>query len=63
MHRGFLLNYTALGILCIGFGMLGYHINTFYKGLVFITDYFQNTSLLTFVFSGIYINGIALLDM
>ena len=37
MNRGFLLGNSTLGIIGIGFGVLGYHVHTLNNGPVLIT--------------------------
>jgi hypothetical protein len=43
--------------------MLGYHIDTLYDDAVLLADNLENLSGLALIVAGIYVNGIAFLDL
>ena len=63
MDRSLLFNDTTLRMLCIRFGMLAYHIDALDNGTILIADHFKDLSGLSLVIPGIYIDGIAFLNV
>ena len=54
---------SALGVLGVGFGMFGHHIDTLDDDAVLVAKHLENLSGLAFIVTGVAVNDIAFLDV